>query len=79
MKRRQKVCRPLGGMSPLSDRAPINIQIGEGRAVIFPAKTISNYSGNLASPVSKNMACYQSNRWNLGDPNKSVDRRTVKC
>lgn len=69
--------RPLGELPPLSDTAPINIQIGEGRASMPMAKTTSTYPAKLASPVSKSTAWDQSNGWNLGDPMKSAARRAV--
>ena len=71
--------RPFGELAPLSDTAPINIQIGEGRASMVKAKTTSDWDTDLASPVSESMACYQSNWWNLGDPLESVIRKTVEC
>ena len=78
VKCKQGDTRPLGEMPPLSDRAPINIQMGEGRAGIAHAKTTSDWIRNLASPVSESTAWYQSSGWNLGDPEESAHRKAVK-
>ena len=78
VKCKQEDNRPFGEFAPLSDAAPINIQIGEGRVSIGMTKTTSDCFGNLASPVSESTACYQSNWWNLGDPTESVCRRIVR-
>ena len=68
--------RPLGEMPPLSDRAPINIQIGMGRAVIDQRRQHQR-KHSLAFPVSESIACDQSSGWNLGDPTGFVSRRTL--
>ena len=58
MKRKQRVRRPLGEMPPLSDRAPRDIKMREGRASTEDAKAISgSKQGTPASPGSESIAC----------------------
>jgi hypothetical protein len=82
VKRRRRVCRPLGGMSPLSDRASRNIETWLGRASIIYAKATSALKIFLAGyPESESMACKYSKRWNLGDPcgaNKMLNDKIKK-
>jgi hypothetical protein len=44
VKRRQRVCRPLGGISPLSDRAPRNNGDARRPSEYIEAKAISEVS-----------------------------------
>lgn len=69
MKCRQRVCRPLGGISPLSDRAPRNNGDAGKPSEYSEAKATSELSLRvLATPGSKSMACRYSKRRNLGEP-----------
>ena len=63
-------------MSPLSDRAPRDIDEVGGpscscckfRNSVFKRRQYDDYNSNIASPGSKSIACEYSKCWNLGDP-----------
>jgi len=69
VKCKQGVCRPFGGISPLSDRAPRDNGNEKGPSGYDSCEgNIGKSLDNPTFPGSKSMACRYSKRRNLGDP-----------